>query len=49
MGELPTGEAESPGESLWQVGRLLSLLPDEILAGSLRNLINNQIGPEMWE
>lgn len=22
---------------------------DEILAGSLRNLIKNQIGPELWE
>ena len=30
-------------------GKVVGFQPDEILAGSLRNLIKNQIGPELWE
>lgn len=30
-------------------GKVVGFQLDEILAGSLRNLIKNQIGPELWE
>lgn len=57
-GECPRGAlGMAAGErqrSTWQrecvEGRkVVGFQPDEILAGSLRNLIKNQIGPELWE
>ena len=53
--EGPLGMAAGERQrSTWQrecvEGRkVVGFQPDKILAGSLRNLIKNQIGPELWE